>query len=106
MIRVYDADEQKVLETRDKDMIDKFGEYVGAVDEDVEATKLLKEVPADAKVAYHFVVTTRPGHEVDMYVYENIDDVVLKNIPLLRNIRLPLSEQELDWPRHPENWEN
>ncbi|MBF0777364.1 hypothetical protein [Streptococcus cuniculi] len=106
MIRVYDADEEKVFETKDEDIIDKFGEYVGTAGEEVEGAKIFKEVPADAEVAYHFVVTTRAGHEVDMYVYENVNDIVLKNIPLLGTIRLPLSEQELDWLRHPEKWEN
>ncbi|WP_160463269.1 MULTISPECIES: hypothetical protein [Streptococcus] len=51
------------------------------------------------------MLTTRSGHDVDLYVYENDNHIALKNLPLIGNIQLPLSDKELYWLRHPEEWE-
>lgn len=105
MIRVYDANEKKILETKNKEIIDTFGEYVGSTSDDVEGETIFDDMPADAKVAYHFVLTTRAGHEIDLYVYENYNDLLLANIPLVGKLRFPISEKELDWLRNPQGWE-
>lgn len=104
MIRVYDADEKKILETKDEEVLDTFGEYVGSAGENVEGPEVFADMPADAKVAYHFVLTTRDGYDIDMYVYENDHHLLMKDIPLVGNLKLPVSEKELDWLRHPEKW--
>ncbi|MER0122701.1 hypothetical protein ABPH35_03850 [Streptococcus sp. ZJ93] len=104
LIRVYDADGKKILETKDQEILNRFGEYVGSAGENVEGLEILKEMPAEAKIAYHFVLTTKAGQDVDLYIYENDNHIVLKNLPLIGNIKLPLSEKELDWLHHPENW--
>ena len=101
-IIVYDENDEKILETTDKAILEKFSDY--ASQETVEGMEIFEPVPEDAQLAYRFILKDHSEYEVTMEVYQNYDYLSIQDLPILNDIRLELSKEEAEWFRMPEKW--
>ncbi len=101
IIEIYNANNEKVLETQDQKVLDYISNLIGMSTENIDEKNykdFLKELPKDAKVRYHYVFITKRDNkkvsEVDFYVYENYPYMTLEGIPLIPHFTWELSKED------------
>ncbi len=107
-IEIYDENGNKVYETENQKVNEYFASLVGDSVENIgeEKSVIIGEVPQDAEIAYHYVITTkRKNHAVikrslyslknyNLYTYKNYPYITLKGDSRLGSITWELSEEE------------
>lgn len=102
-IRVYDGNGEKILETTDTAVLEKFSDY--ASQNTVEGLEVFDAVPNDAQLAYRFILKGQSKYEITMEIYQNYDLLSIKDLPILGDLQLKLTKEEAEWFRTPEKWE-
>lgn len=102
-ITVYDGNGEKILETTDAAVLEKFSDY--ASQNTVEGLEVFDAVPNDAQLAYRFILKGQSKYEITMEMYQNYDLLSIKDLPILGDLQLKLTKEEAEWFRTPEKWE-
>lgn len=102
-ITVYDGNGEKILETTDAAVLEKFSDY--ASQNTVEGLEVFDAVPNDAQLAYRFILKGQSKYEITMEIYQNYDLLSIKDLPILGDLQLKLTKEEAEWFRTPEKWE-
>lgn len=102
-ITVYDENDEKILETTDTAVLEKFSDY--ASQNTVEGLEVFDAVPNDAQLAYRFILKGQSKYEITMEIYQNYDLLSIKDLPILGDLQLKLTKEEAEWFRTPEKWE-
>ena len=102
-ITVYDGSGEKILETTDSAVLEKFSDY--ASQETLEGLEMFDAIPTDAQLAYRFILKDQSKYEITMEVYQNYDLLSIRDLPVLGDLQLKLTKEEAEWFRMPEKWE-
>ena len=102
-ITVYDENGEKILETTDSAVLEKFSDY--ASQETLEGLEMFDAIPTDAQLAYRFILKDQSKYEITMEVYQNYDLLSIRDLPVLGDLQPKLTKEEAEWFRMPEKWE-
>ncbi|MDO4719046.1 MAG: hypothetical protein Q4A78_00145 [Peptostreptococcaceae bacterium] len=115
IIEIYNADNEKILETKEQKILDRFSDLIGMSTEKMDEQNYkdyYQELPEDAKILYRYVITTKRKKtqtqvsKISLYVYENYPYITLTGVPIVTPLTWELSEKELELLRHIDNWKN
>ena len=111
-IEVYDVHNNLVVKSSKDDVLNKFSQLTEKASERLgdssskDALNIISDMPADAKVAYRYLLISRKHYktsDTSMYVYKNYP-VLHFRIPVVKNVKIPLSQQEWEQLKAPKTW--
>ena len=104
VIYVYDNKEQLILETTDKEDLDRIVELVSESVEKENPSGAYSEIPEDGEIQYHYKAITTRGVNADMYIYSNYPLARLENVPIVSNVNLELDKEQHEKLLDPESY--
>lgn len=103
-IEIFDSNSKKIVETEEQEVLDYFSNLTGMSVENINDKNFddyFKEVPDDAIVSHHFLLTSKrkdkKATKIDFYIYENYPYITMEGMPLKpSSLTWELSKEDLN----------